>query len=376
MKQIQEYLDIPYINEVQTYLDEDAVFLDIETLGLSPKYYPIYLIGTITWRDGQLLLRQYFCEDPREEGELLFTCFSDIKDIKTIITFNGNGFDIPYLRHRGAMARLKSPIDDMESLDLYKVAKRHQKRLGLSRCNQTTIEAFLGLNRTDQYDGGKLIPVYHHYAMEPNENDEQLLLLHNYEDIKGMIKLLSLLSYDKLFENAYTISSVNTDDPEEILVNATLSYPIPKPLRLLNEYAHLSIYEDRIRLILHPIKETLRHFYPDTKSYVYLKEEDTVILKELATGIPKDKKTRATRDNCCLKADGYYLPLFGKLSRTDILCIEKMTPLFRTSYKSKEHFVRLPLSADTGSSNENSPRMRELSDVLLLFCRHFLIEKG
>ena len=37
----------------------DSLFLDLETTGLQST--PLFLIGAMTWEDGELVVRQYFC---------------------------------------------------------------------------------------------------------------------------------------------------------------------------------------------------------------------------------------------------------------------------------------------------------------------------
>lgn len=57
------------------------------------------------------------------------------------------------------------------------------------------MELFLGIDREDIYNGGELISFYHEYVRFHNEEQEKALLLHNEEDLKGMLELLPILAY-------------------------------------------------------------------------------------------------------------------------------------------------------------------------------------
>ena len=75
-----------------------------------------------------------------------------------------------------------------------------------ARCNQTSVEKWLGIQREDTFSGGDLIPVYSEYMqkkiLNPQKADslKELLLLHNHDDIAMMLNVCSLLLYSDLFD--------------------------------------------------------------------------------------------------------------------------------------------------------------------------------
>ena len=78
------------------------------------------------------------------------------------------------------------------------------------------------LSRNDTQSGGELINVYHAYVKQPSEEALQLLLLHNYEDVIGMIDLLSVLSYTEIFNGQYTILSTRVDAYHPFIVTTVI----------------------------------------------------------------------------------------------------------------------------------------------------------
>ena len=93
--------EIPY--SPASNLDEEiftasSVFFDIETTGFSPAHTSLYLIGCAYHIEQMLCIKQFFAETPEEEKEVLKQFLLLLDGFDTIITFNGIGFDIPYLK--------------------------------------------------------------------------------------------------------------------------------------------------------------------------------------------------------------------------------------------------------------------------------------
>ena len=82
----------PYTEKLKT-----AVF-DIETAGLSSQKDMIISASFIN-EDGTEL-RQYFCDDPESEYLLLTRIFEEFSNLDAVITYNGESFDIPFVKKR------------------------------------------------------------------------------------------------------------------------------------------------------------------------------------------------------------------------------------------------------------------------------------
>ena len=187
---------------------EKLVFFDIETTGFSADYNTVYLIGCI-WPEGdQLRFIQWFADTKTAEADVLNAFFEFLKNFCTLVHFNGDMFDIPFVTKRAGTLKLTPTFDCVESIDIFRRIKPFKKLLGLPDMKQKTIERFLKISREDLYNGGELIEVYLDYLKTRDEEEKRLLLLHNEDDLKGMPSLLPVLFYPDFFAQDFTLSSV------------------------------------------------------------------------------------------------------------------------------------------------------------------------
>ena len=308
------------------------IFFDIETTGLSYKNAQIYLIGAVYFEDGRWRLKQFFAEDRYEEPRLLENFFALIDERRRLgrlflISFNGDGFDIPFIRSCIRQYALPYDFSGTFSLDLFKRIKPYKSLLGLDNCKLKTVERLCGIYREDKYGGGELIYVYEEYlrlsrldegSCEYNEQNLKLkdallkaLLLHNAEDIMDMPMLMDILGYDSLIaEDAYTVtSSLIADGSWDI--HARLEMPLPKGLYYEDEQLTLSISEEdrlALNLAVQVYEGELKSFYADYKSYYYLPQEDYAIHKSLGEFVDKPKRRQATARTCYQRVPGIFIP--------------------------------------------------------------------
>ena len=296
------------------FLHPGDLFLDIETTGLSRSRHPIYLIGmTFVTDEHTLSIQQLFAENPTDEPFILthFAKLLHTLDIKRIITFNGNSFDLPFLRERGKLHAISLDFDCFALFDIYKEVLRRKNTLQLPNYRQKTIEQFLGICREDKFSGGELIKIYESYVKCPNEASLHLLKLHNYEDVLGMIDLLEIFAYDLFFSAPARVVSACVEhytdvkgNPAEELI-ATLSAPCALPGTLSctqpvsGAYLHVGHTQIRLRVPLY--HGMARLYYLDYKNYYYLPEEDMAIHKSVATYVDKAHKEKATPETCYSK---------------------------------------------------------------------------
>ena len=65
------------ILEAESIPAEDCLFFDIETTGLSWRQSHLYLLGIVLFENDQWIMKQWFCQRPSEEKEVL-EIFSEI----------------------------------------------------------------------------------------------------------------------------------------------------------------------------------------------------------------------------------------------------------------------------------------------------------
>lgn len=335
-EQIEYNFDNRLMNEV---FHEKAIFFDIETTGFSPQSTQLYLIG-LAYREGSaVVIEQFFAENRDDEPEVLQSFFAILKHFDTIISFNGIGFDIPYLKGKCQRHKLSDPFDDKKYVDIFKIVSGLKFLLKLPSYRQKSIETFLDIEREDTFDGGELIDVYKEYVGHPTQEGLFFLKQHNYEDVLGMLDLIPMISYARLFEGKYDITDFSCNEyrgsdgssKKELLFSIKCHYPIPKRVSYGFEDFYLLCNGDTAKLSIRLYDGTLKFFYENPAEYFYLPDEDMAIHKSVAGFVDKTHRIKATKSTCYSKKNSIFVPQFEELS----------TPVFKEQFKDKRTFFEL-----------------------------------
>lgn len=319
--------------------DEHSIFFDIETTGFSPANSTLYMIGCARRKSNRICIDQFFAEKPEEEAEILAAFFQMLSPYTTIITFNGVGFDIPYLKAKADHYKIPEHFRDFEYLDIFKSVSSIKFLLKLENYKQKTVESFLGLKRKDKKTGGDLIHVYFTHVKHPTEETMHLLRIHNYEDVLHMIDLLSVLSYLEVLNGQYTILSHRIDhyhaydgtEGEEWIITMQNDYPVPRQLSCKQDCFYLMIGKNRTSLRIPVYEGELHYFYSNYRDYYYLKKEDMAIHKSVASFVDKEYRENAKASNCYTRKSGKFLPQYNSV----------MQPEFRKEYKDKISYFEM-----------------------------------
>ena len=344
---------------------EDSVFFDIETTGFSPANTTLYLIGCARRKGNLICIDQFFADTPDEERLILSAFLELLKPYRTLITFNGLGFDIPYLKKKCEKYGLTHPFDEKDYIDIYKEVSCLKFLLKLPDYKQKTIERFLGLSRNDTFSGGELIEVYQNYLKTPDEQAMFFLKQHNYEDVLGMTGLIAIRSYRKLFDGAFTVNSTETNiykdrngiPQKELILTLQNQYPIPQRVSCQTDAFYLICDGMQSKLRIHLFEGTLKFFFDHPEDYYYLPAEDMAIHKSVATYVDKDFRKKATADNCYTKKDAIFVPQYETL----------ITPFFKESNKDKLTYFEL-----TREFLDSDSLLRQYTSHVF---RHFLAAK-
>lgn len=319
---------------------EQLLFFDIETTGFSPKTSALYLIGALYYKEGHWNIIQWFADDYKSEKEILVSFFTFLTSYTHLIHFNGNQFDIPFLLKKCQQHELcSSPynFDGVESIDLFKAIHPYKKRLAIENLKQKTVEHFLHIQREDTYSGKELISFYQNYLKAKKEQDEadaaqleHFLLLHNSDDLEGMLALCDILFLKDILDGNLSFLNLSGTCQEDCIeISGTLPFTLSFPIHGQDEIFSLSIRENTFYLSGFLYKGELKYFYENYKDYYYLPKEDTAIHKSVATYVDKSYRQKATRKNCYTKKEGLFLPSFS----------DKITPYFRTDFENKNRYI-------------------------------------
>lgn len=317
----------------------DILFIDIETTGFLSSSSSIYLIGCAYYKDNNWNIKQFFATDESEEMTVLQSFFDFAKSFSFIIHYNGNTFDLPFINNKAEKYGLINTIADLDGLDIFRRITTYKNLLKLPDCKLKTIELYLGIERDDQFNGGELINVYKEYTSSRDYSLYQTLMLHNSDDMKGMLEVLPILAYYDLFNSKLTATKVqassyrdSNDVPrKELLLNFTFEVPIPNAISFMGKACHSKISENQGTLIIPIYEEELKYFYANYKDYYYLPLEDIALHKSIASFVDKDFRQQAKASNCYTRKISEYLPQWSTL----------VNPFFKREYDSTDLFFEL-----------------------------------
>lgn len=318
---------------------DKILFVDIETTGFTAKSSVLYLIGVAFYQAGHWRIRQWFADCPEDEPALLHEFFSFAAQYTHLIHFNGNNFDLPYLLQKCGQHQLSYNFDSFTGIDLYKRVTPYKFFLHTPNCKQKTLEELMGIVREDVYNGGELIGIYHDYVKKPDEEACRLLLLHNMDDMKGMLQILPLLAFYDLFNCPIKARKVQSNsfvdyhghDRKEILMKLELPSPLPFTISTLSNGCYFSGEATEGILKVPVYEEEMKYFYSNYKDYYYLPAEDVALHKSVAAFVDKDHRIQATAANCYTRKYAVYLPQWDFFTE----------PFFKRDYKSRDFFFEL-----------------------------------
>lgn len=297
-------------------------YFDIETTGLSRRSSFIYMIGAVAADSAGLpQVYQWLSEGFADEKQLVEEFIDFLKDFELLIHFNGKTFDVPFVAEKCRKYDIPDIISGMEGIDLLAQMRPYKKIFGLPNLQQKTLEQFAGLNRTDTFSGGDLIPVYSQYTglatlvrLKPDNEEyakqykslEYLLLLHNYDDLCGMPQLGLMLGFHRLTD-IFSYETVETEAFEDFLSISGILSVEGMPSFSISGFGGISfsVRENRYKVTVPVIRgEILKYFFENYKDYYYLPEEDTAIHRSVAEFVDKDHRINATRKNCYTNHSG------------------------------------------------------------------------
>ena len=316
---------------VDKYFDNNTLFFDIECTGLSPRKSYIYLIGYATRDENVVTITQLLASNEAEEIEIIQEFENVISNYDNLLGFNSTRFDESFIVERCRKYNFTTKIKSKKHFDMYLQTTKSRCLLDLPNYKQKTIEQFLGLNRDDRYNGGELIPVYQRYSLTGDLESKNLILLHNFEDVKGMIYITDILSYPDLLNS--DIQYVTHQCEDKLRAELQTDIMLPNPINKQREYGLYIIKDNRIYVTLNLFEGELYTFLPDYKNYYYLINEDMIIPKSIGESIDKNCRRPAKKADCKVKKEGQFLALPEKID------IGMSTRIFKLSYESKEAYV-------------------------------------
>ncbi len=168
------------------------LFLDIETTGF--RSTPLFLITTFLHDDtGEFRFRQRFARNYSEEAAVIAATLEELANARSLVTYNGKSYDLPFIRTRAAFHRIRSHFDGPH-LDLLHTCRRRWKGEAPDFRLQTMEHYFAPLSRSKGDIPSFEIPaLYHRYVRTGHDPRLRSVFRHNLRDVLTMIRLLEIL---------------------------------------------------------------------------------------------------------------------------------------------------------------------------------------
>ncbi len=307
--------------KIYDYNNTDVVFFDIETTGLDKRKSFLTVLGFILFEEEHWKLTQLFLDSPLDEKEALTVFFEKIQNKKVLLHYNGDSFDLPYLKEKSRLYQMDNISETLESIDVYRKLRPYH-RLFPGGMRQKELEIFLQIERKDHLSGKDVVKKYRDYLKTGDKEIQDEILLHNKEDLQGLVSIAALLPLHEL-EHISVIECASNEQEE--IFRLKLSSEIPVNITLKNENYEMSICKSSVVLKAKCIEDMLKHFFPNPKNYYYLPDEDMAIHKSVGRFVDRAHRRQATAENCYQKYEGIFLaapagfdelPLFYKRKKT------------------------------------------------------------
>ena len=172
---------------------EKCLFIDTETTGLSGGAGTVaFLVGVGYINRGFMTVEQFFMRDYSDEPELLYRLKEIMERFECAVSFNGKTFDMPLIRSRFTMNRMKD-YPELFDLDLLHPARRVWK-LRLESCRLSALEErILGLQRENDLPGSEVPQRYFDFLKSGDMSLVDDIIRHNRQDIFSLGLLLDKL---------------------------------------------------------------------------------------------------------------------------------------------------------------------------------------
>lgn len=173
----------------------ELLFFDVETLGLAPVF-PVFLAGFARWDGQEWGCTMLLARTPAEEGVLLAGMEAILAWGRALVTYNGRGFDVPFVRMRRAVNGLDGSAawPGVPVLDLLGEARRHFRGVA-GDARLESVDRYLSWGRRPATIPSSLVPEYYRRFVETGDPAWiEPVLQHNLCDLLAMVRLWSAVA--------------------------------------------------------------------------------------------------------------------------------------------------------------------------------------
>jgi hypothetical protein len=170
----------------------DVAVLDLETTGFWGC--PVLLAGILQLEGDRLVARQLVARDYPEERPLLAAALADLARRRLLVTFNGKSYDVPCLRERCVVLRVRDDVTPgLAHVDVLHPARRRW-RGRFEDCRLATLERrVIGLTRAGDVPSRDIPELFHRFVATGDASLLRPVLHHGRVDLLTTARLFATL---------------------------------------------------------------------------------------------------------------------------------------------------------------------------------------
>ena len=164
--------------------------IDTETTGLSGGTGTrAFLIGVAAIEDKQLCLRQWLLTGLAGEPLMLEQFRQALIAERHLLSYNGKSFDLPLLRTRFCLHRLRDPSPALGHCDLLHLVRRRYRGQWADCRLQTAERQLLSIVRDDDLPGSEAPAAFRHWLQAGDASNLIRVVKHNAQDLISLVQL-------------------------------------------------------------------------------------------------------------------------------------------------------------------------------------------
>lgn len=239
-------------------------------------------------------------EKESDEYDILLALPELLADTDEIITFNGNAFDIPFLRRKLNAYDLPDAFADMKTRDLMLDYRVVAQVLALPSKKLADFAEYIAShpgNRTF-----KNASVFQDDTRQterrsrnlPEKAQETILPP---DDAQRTLEILGFDAFCELLHGVFTFRTASLSGGLFVM-ELTTPHPAPCRISLHDAPFHLVFEENKVLLSSRMENGCIRFYHSDVKNYYYLPAEGFAVHKSVGTFVDPSHRQKAVRENC------------------------------------------------------------------------------
>lgn len=230
----------------------------------------------------------WLSEKESDEYDILEALGKYLPGHDTVITFNGQSYDVPFLGKKFSAYGLSDPLAGMKPRDLFREYRPLKTVLGLPSGKLVDYDEYIRMH-TEPGSGSSI-------------ENEWLPDISSGEDLStaDAVRTLRILGFDAVLELLHgSFDSVQAEALEDLVMFRIRTLrSMPCRISFHDGPFHLTASGRTAALSSRIEDGRIRFYHSDINNYIYLPHEGYAVYKTMAEFVDKSHRKKATRETC------------------------------------------------------------------------------